>query len=256
MRTPKSLETIKDPKKRLRAASAAVREAESVADTHRAIRDHAAMVMLEPFVRARIRGNAMAVQAARDYHGYYTIDGHILSHRSKATTRARLARDLDAPVERHEGTLTTAEYEARLAEIRDVVREDMDKYEVTERPEDVRQAIGVSRNMLHRIMDRVLEAVQAGGVEPWDDDREPRSAAIAEARATAKADARRDALMATRQRVLMALLTGTDPVTGDRVDPVSGMPIVVLSNAEVARLVGLSTARVSQMRTGRGQVAA
>lgn len=124
MRTAKTIAKIADPKRRAKAASDLVREARDKAEEARQRRDLAALVMIEPFVRAVAPSNRDRDAAKRAY---------------------------DA------GQIDDSTYYARIEQAKSVRRAALEMAGVSVYPVDVYTLIGVSRTLFVRMMARMPE---------------------------------------------------------------------------------------------------
>jgi hypothetical protein len=228
MRTLASVRRIVNDDKRLAAASTLVREARAKADAARSRRDHAALVLIEPFARAVAEPNALRADASDAYYGCFAVDGRRYGTRKEAE---RAAATTGSKIEEVPPTIDVAEYQARLARAREVRQDNYVKFGVTVEPAEVYHLIGVSRALLVRMMKRLPEHLPP----LHGDHTEVGKQATKEAE---KWDRVADEALAYRDELAMSMLgQGDDGVQRRR-------------NAEVAQLTGLTTARVAQMRTG------
>lgn len=201
MKNATDVAQIADPMERLTAAAALVRKAEQRADSLRTKRDLAILAMLRPFADAVAATNA---------------------------ERARLRDRL------HAGELTDAEYDAALTANREQRRADLAAANVTVYPKDVYEMLGVSRNLVNRLLMRMPDAPLPHMADP--------------ARAAKRAHAQIPPIEATiahareiRDIAALILMSGQDE---------DGHTFPPVSNADVARATGLTTARIAQLREG------
>lgn len=200
MKSVNDVASIEDPMSRMVAAADLAREAETKADAQRERRDLAILVMLRPFADAVAGTNA-------------------------ERNRLRERRDT--------GQITDEEYIAFLAENREKRQDDLHKAKVTIYPADIYKMLGISRNLVNRILMRMP-------VEDLPPIRRPKQIAQT---AHAKIGPLQETVSQARDiRTAAALqvMSGEDD-QGNAIPPVS--------NAEIARATRLTTARVAQLRT-------
>lgn len=225
MRTPAAIRKIADPEKRAKAAADLAHEARAKAEDARQRRDLAALVMIEPFVRAVAPSNAMQADAKDAYYGYLTVGGQRFAKRD---TAEKHAAETGETIEIVGPSIDTDEYEARLAAARDRRERDLAENNVEVYPADVYNLIGVSRTLFVRMMARMPDDL------PRLDD--PEAVAKAAVKDMRKFDALVDEAVKIRNEAVEVLLNGTGAAR--------------VKNADVARLTGLTTARVAQLRLG------
>lgn len=200
MKSVNDVAKIADPMSRMVAAADLAREAESKADVQRERRDLAILVMLRPFADAVANTNA---------------------------ERNRL-RD-----QRDRFKITEEQYVTALAENREQRQSDIDHAQVKVYPADIYKMLGVSRNLVNRILMRM----------PVEDLPEMRSPKRTAQTAHSKIGPLQEIVAQAREirdAAALLVMAGEDD-NGNPVDPVS--------NAEIARATQLTTARVAQLRT-------
>jgi hypothetical protein len=199
MKSVTDVASIPDLRDRLAAASALVRACETKAERLRTRRDIAILVMLRPFADAVASTNAK---------------------------RAALRADLDA------GTIDDEAYAYGLAVNRDQRHADLEAANVTIYPRDVYEMLGVSRNLVNRLLMRMPTAALPDMADP------ARVAKRAHAQMP-EVEATLSAAREIRDTAALLLMSG-EGENGEEFPPVS--------NADVARVTGLTTARIAQLR--------
>lgn len=227
MKSLTAIRKIANPEKRAKAAADLIHEADERAEDARQRRDLAALVMIEPFVRAVAVANEMQSAAKDAYYGYWTVGDQRFSADAPVSAE-RESNETGDPMVWHEPTIGDDEYQQRLAAARERRAADLERYNVTIYPAEVYTLIGVARNLFVRMMGRMPENL------PEMDDPE------AVAKAAAK-DVRK-----YRQIAKDAV-----PVRDEGVEAMFyGNGTELRTNAYVARLTDLTTARVAQLRKG------
>lgn len=199
MKSVADVASITDLRERLAAASALVRACEEKAERLRIRRDVAILVMLRPFADAVADTNAK---------------------------RAELRTALDAD------QITAEQYAAGLAENREQRRADLAKAGVEIQPVNVYEMLGVSRNLVNRLLMRMPTT-------PLPEVKDPARTAK---RAHAQMPEVEETLSKAREirdTAALMLMAG-EGENGEEFPP--------LSNADVARVTGLTTARIAQLR--------
>ena len=199
MKSVTDVASISDLRERLASASHLVRESETKAERLRLRRDMAILVMLRPFADAVATTNAK---------------------------RAALRADLEA------GKITDEEYLTGLNANREQRGADLAAAEVAVYPVHVYEMLGVSRNLVNRLLMRMPTA-------PLPDMADP--ARVAK-RAHAQMPEVEETLSKAREirdTAALMLMSG-EGENGEEFAPVS--------NADVARVTGLTTARIAQLR--------
>jgi hypothetical protein len=199
MKSVQDVAKIADPFKRMVAAATLSRQAEAKADGYRQKRDLAILVMLRPFADAVAATNA---------------------------ERKRLRDALEA------GHITEDGYAVGLAKNREQRQRDLREANVVTYPVHVYEMLGVSRNLVNRILMRMP-------TEALPDMRDPKRSAKAAHAKIGPLEQIIDAAKEIRDTAALLLMAGEDDA-GNEVAPVS--------NADVARATGLTTARIAQLR--------
>lgn len=199
MKSVSDVAKIEDPMERLTAAANLVRTAEARVERLRSRRDLAILTMLRPFADAVAPTNAV---------------------------RAQLRAKVNA------GELDDEQYIAALGENREQRRADIEAANVTITPVDVYEMLGVSRNLVNRLLMRMPDA-------PLPDVANPKRAAKAAHAKIPEWECVIEEARAIRDATARMVMSGEDD---------DGREFTPVSNADVARATGLTTARIAQLR--------
>ena len=204
MKSVADVANISDLRERLAAASALVRASETKAEQLRTRRDVAILVMLRPFADAVATTNAV---------------------------RANLRADLDTD------KITDEEYTAALAANREERHDHLESAGVKVFPVHVYEMLGVSRNLVNRLLMRMPTA-------PLPTMADPAKVAKRAHVQMPEVEQTLSSAREIRDTAALLLMAGEDE-NGGELPPVS--------NADVARITGLTTARIAQLRDVAGR---